>query len=305
MDAHLDIRPEIAEAQAEGRAIVALETTLIAHGLPHPENLETAMALDGIVRREGAVPAFIGLLDGRIRIGLSREELARFAAGEEEVRKVSRRDLAWCLATGEAGATTVAGTMICAALAGIRVFATGGIGGVHPGWQQVLDVSADLEELGRTPVAVVCAGAKSILDLPNTLEWLETRGVPVVGYGTGEFPAFYCRESGLDLMFRVVSPAEAARLMAAQWSLGLRGGLVLANPIPAEVALDRAEMAAWVGQATADAAREGVGGNDLTPYLLARIADLSGGRSMAANIALLRHNAALAARVAKAYLDLD
>lgn len=305
MDAHLDIRPEIAEAQAEGRAIVALETTLIAHGLPHPENLETAMALDGIVRREGAVPAFIGLLDGRIRIGLSREELARFAAGEEEVRKVSRRDLAWCLATGEAGATTVAGTMICAALAGIRVFATGGIGGVHPGWQQVLDVSADLEELGRTPVAVVCAGAKSILDLPNTLEWLETRGVPVVGYGTGEFPAFYCRESGLDLMFRVDSPEEAARLMAAQWSLGLRGGLVLANPIPAEVALDRAEMAAWVGQATADAAREGVGGKDLTPYLLARIADLSGGRSMAANIALLRHNAALAARVAKAYLDLD
>jgi pseudouridine-5'-phosphate glycosidase len=305
MDAHLDIRPEIAEAQAEGRAIVALETTLIAHGLPHPENLETAMALDGIVRREGAVPAFIGLLDGRIRIGLSREELAHFAAGEEEVRKVSRRDLAWCLATGEAGATTVAGTMICAALAGIRVFATGGIGGVHPGWQQVLDVSADLEELGRTPVAVVCAGAKSILDLANTLEFLETRGVPVVGYGTGEFPAFYCRESGLDLMFRVDSPEEAARLMAAQWSLGLQGGLILANPIPAEAALDRAEMAAWVGQATADAAREGVGGKDLTPYLLARIADLSGGRSMAANIALLRHNALLAARVAKAYLDLD
>jgi pseudouridine-5'-phosphate glycosidase len=195
--------------------------------------------------------------------------------------------------------------MICAALAGIRVFATGGIGGVHPGWQQVLDVSADLEELGRTPVAVVCAGAKSILDLANTLEFLETRGVPVVGYGTGEFPAFYCRESGLDLMFRVDSPEEAARLMAAQWSLGLQGGLILANPIPAEAALDRAEMAAWVGQATADAAREGVGGKDLTPYLLARIADLSGGRSMAANIALLRHNALLAARVAKAYLDLD
>lgn len=304
MKEHLDIRPEIAEAQAAGRAVVALETTLIAHGLPHPDNLETAMALDGIVRREGAVPAFIGLLDGRIRIGLTREELARFAEGKEEVRKVSRRDLAWCLATGEAGATTVAGTMICAALAGIRVFATGGIGGVHPGWQQVLDVSADLDELGRTPVAVVCAGAKSILDLANTLEFLETRGVPVVGYGTDEFPAFYCRESGLDLMFRVDSPEEAARLMAAQWSLGLQGGLVLANPIPVDAALDRAEMAAWVGQATAEAVREGVGGKDLTPYLLARIAELSGGRSMAANIALLRHNAALAARVAKAHAAL-
>ena len=304
MEAHLDIRPEIAEAQAEGRAVVALETTLIAHGLPHPANIETALALEAIVRREGAVPAFIGLLDGRIRIGLTEDELARFAEGEEEVRKVSRRDLAWCLATGETGATTVAGTMICAALAGIRVFAAGGIGGVHPGWQQVFDVSADLEELGRTPVAVVCAGAKSILDLANTLEWLETRGVPVVGYGTDEFPAFYCRESGLDLMFRVDSPEEAARLMAAQWSLGLQGGLVLANPIPAEAALDREEMTTWVGQATADAARDGVGGKDLTPYLLARIAALSGGRSMAANIALLHHNAALAARVAMAYAGL-
>ncbi|MDA0702397.1 MAG: pseudouridine-5'-phosphate glycosidase [Proteobacteria bacterium] len=304
MEAHLDIRPEIAEAQAEGRAVVALETTLIAHGLPHPANIETALALEAIVRREGAVPAFIGLLDGRIRIGLTEDELARFAEGEEEVRKVSRRDLAWCLATGETGATTVAGTMICAALAGIRVFAAGGIGGVHPGWQQVFDVSADLEELGRFPVAVVCAGAKSILDLANTLEWLETRGVPVVGYGTDEFPAFYCRESGLDLMFRVDSPEEAARLMAAQWSLGLQGGLVLANPIPAEAALDREEMTTWVGQATADAARDGVGGKDLTPYLLARIAALSGGRSMAANIALLHHNAALAARVAMAYAGL-
>jgi pseudouridine-5'-phosphate glycosidase len=304
MEEHLDIRPEIAEAQAEGRAVVALETTLIAHGLPHPDNLETAMALDGIVRREGAVPAFIGLLGGRIRIGLTREELARFAAGEEEVRKVSRRDLAWCLATGETGATTVAGTMICAALAGIRVFATGGIGGVHPGWQEVLDVSADLEELGRTSVAVICAGAKSILDLANTLEFLETRGVPVIGYGTDEFPAFYCRESGLDLMFRADTPEQAARLMAAQWSLGLEGGLVLANPIPAEAAMDRAEMEAWVEKASADAVRNGVGGKDLTPYLLGRIAELSGGRSMAANIALLRHNAGLAARVAKAHAAL-
>ena len=304
MDAHLDIRPEIAGALAEGRPVVALETTLIAHGLPHPQNIETALALDAIVRREGAVPAFIGLLGGRIRIGLSQQELARFAQGEEDVRKVSRRDLAWCLATGEAGATTVAGTMVCAAMAGIRVFATGGIGGVHPGWQRVFDVSADLEELGRTPVAVVCAGAKSILDLANPLEWLETRGVPVVGYGTDEFPAFYCRDSGLDLMFRVDTPEEAARLMAAQWSLGLQGGLVLANPIPAEAALNCDDMAAWVARATEDAAREGVGGKDLTPYLLARIADLSGGRSMAANIALLHHNAALAAWVAKAHAAL-
>ena len=301
MEGHLDIRAEVAAALAAGKPVVALETTLIAHGLPHPQNIETALALAAIVRREGALPAFIGLLEGRIRVGLSAEELARFAHGDEDVRKVSRRDLAWCLATGQAGATTVAGTMVCAALAGIRVFATGGIGGVHPGWQQTLDVSADLEELGRTPVAVVCAGAKSILDLENTLEYLETRGVPVIGYGTDDFPAFYCRESGLELMFRVDSPEEAARLMAAQWSLGLQGGLVLANPIPAEAALDRAEMTAWVERATEDAARSGVGGKDLTPYLLGRIASLSGGRSMAANIALLHHNAALAARVAEAY----
>ncbi|MDR6292854.1 pseudouridine-5'-phosphate glycosidase [Inquilinus ginsengisoli] len=299
MNSLLSIAPEVSAALAAGRPVVALESTIISHGMPYPQNLEMAQRVEGIIREEGAVPATIAVADGRIHVGLDEALLHRLATAKG-VAKLSRRDLAGILASGGLGATTVAATMIAAHLAGIRVFATGGIGGVHRGAETSFDVSADLDELARTPVAVVCAGAKSILDLPKTLEYLETRGVPVIGYGTGTLPAFFSRSSGLALALRRDTPEEVAALLDAQAALGFPAGAVIANPIPEAHALPEAEIDAAITSALADAGREGVGGKDVTPYLLARIVALTGGRSLTANIALVEHNARLGARIAKA-----
>jgi pseudouridylate synthase len=298
MDALLHASPEVAEALAAGRPVVALESTLIAHGLPRPDNLSMARDMQAAVRAHGAVPATVALVDGHIRVGLTELELERLA-NAREVRKVSRRDLAAVLARRELGATTVAGTLACAALAGIRLFATGGLGGVHRGGELSLDVSADLAELARSPLGVVCAGAKSVLDLPRTLEVLESLGVPVVGYGTGRFPAFFCQDSGLDLPHRVDGPGEAARLLATHFALG-PGGLVLAQPPPAAACLPEAEVEALVTEAEGEARRRGISGAALTPFLLARLVDRSGGRTLTVNKALLLANAAAAADIAAA-----
>jgi len=299
----LSIAPEVAEALRDRRAVVALESTVIAHGMPYPQNVETARGLEAVVRGAGAVPATIAVLDGRIRIGLSEEDMQRLAT-DGDVWKLSRRDLPVALAVGAVGATTVAATMIAAKLAGIAVFATGGIGGVHRGAETSFDISADLDELAMTDVCVVCAGAKSVLDLPKTLEYLETRGVPVLGYGTGEFPAFYARSSGLPVVRRCDTPEEVARILRAKWRLGLAGGVVLANPIPAADALDAAEMEGIIAQALREADAGGVAGKAVTPFLLRRIKELTGGRSLNANIALIRDNARVAAEVAVAYAAL-
>jgi len=304
MKHHLGILPEVREALAAGRPVVALESTIITHGMPAPRNLETARAVEAAVRAGGAVPATIAVLDGRIRIGLDADDLERLA-GEREVAKVSRADLPAVLASGAAGSTTVAATMICAALAGIAVFATGGIGGVHRGAETSFDVSADLQELARTPVAVVCAGAKAILDLPKTLEVLETLGVPVIGYGTDDLPAFYSRESGLKVPLRRDAAAEIAAVMDCKWELGLGGGLVIANPIPAEAEIPAEQIAAQIETALREAAGEGVQGKDVTPFLLSRLEALTGGASLEANVALVLNNARLAAEIAVAYAGLE
>lgn len=303
MQEYLSIRPEIADALQAGHAVVALESTIISHGMPYPGNIGTARAVEAAVRAEGAVPATVAVMDGRIRIGLDDGDLERLAIGRQ-VMKVSRSDLPVALAAGADGATTVAATMICARLANIPVFATGGIGGVHRGAETTFDVSADLEELARTDVAVVCAGAKAVLDLPKTLEYLETRGVPVLGFGTGELPAFYTRESGLGVGRRCDTPEEVARILRAKWQLGLGGGVVVANPIPAGAALDRGFIEGAIGQALADAEARGVRGKEVTPFLLSRIEELTGGASLQANIALVTHNATIGARVAAAYAGL-
>jgi pseudouridine-5'-phosphate glycosidase len=305
----LDIRSEAAEALQAGRPVVALESTLIAHGLPWPLNLETARAAEAAVRAEGAVPATIAVWHGRPTIGLQDGEL-EYLASTPDVRKASRRDLAAAVAQGACAATTVAATLALAHRAGLRVFATGGIGGVHPapalapGSQRNGDVSADLPELARTPLAVVCAGAKSILDLPTTLEMLETYGVPVVGYGTEEFPAFYLATSGLPVSARVDSPPEAAALLQAHWSLG-GAGVVLAQPLPAAVALEPALFAVALARAEHRAAEAAVRGPALTPFLLAQLAELTEGRTWQANQALIVSNARLAARVAQALAQRD
>ncbi len=293
------LAPEVAQALAEGRPVVALESTIVTHGMPYPDNLTTALAVEDVVRAGGAVPATIALLAGRLRVGLEREELEKLAAGEG-VAKASRRDLPALVAAGRSAGTTVAATMYLAHLAGIAVFATGGIGGVHRGAEHTWDVSADLDELGRTPVAVVCAGAKSILDLPRTLEVLETRGVPVIGYRTDEFPAFFSRTSGLPVDVRVESPEQLAAVLAAHRDLALPGGVLVANPVPEADALPAGDIAARIDEAIADAERAGVTRKDVTPYLLGRINELTGGRSLTANIALVRNNAALAAATAAA-----
>jgi len=289
---------EVADALADGRPVVALESTVISHGLPKPDNVETALAMEAAVRASGAVPATIGLIDGEIRIGLSMAEIERFASSPG-IAKVSRRDMAAVLAARGWGATTVAGTMIAAQLAGIRIFATGGIGGVHRGAETSMDVSADLLELARTPVMVVCAGAKSILDLPRTMEVLETQGVPVIGWRTGRLPAFHAVDSGIRLHLRADTAKEAADLAALHWRLGL-GGLLLANPVPAEAAIDRAEMEVWIAEALARAETDGIAGKDVTPYLLAAIGRASDGRTLRANKALLLNNAKLAGEIAAA-----
>jgi len=308
MKDRLDIQPELREALATSRPVVALESTIITHGMPAPRNLETARAVEAEVRAAGATPATIALLDGRIRVGLNDAELERLA-GEKEVAKVSRADLPAVLAAGKTGSTTVAATMICAALAGIRVFATGGIGGVHRGAELSFDVSADLQELARTEVAVVCAGAKAILDLPKTLEVLETLGVTVIGYRCDELPAFYSRTSGLPVPLRRENAVEIAQVMAAKWATGqkdgsLGGGLVVANPIPQEAEIPAREIEGHIERALGEATSRGIQGKAVTPFLLARLEALTGGASLTANVALVRNNARLAAEIAVAYLAL-
>ncbi|HEY8326256.1 MAG TPA: pseudouridine-5'-phosphate glycosidase [Ktedonobacterales bacterium] len=297
--AYLRVARAVSEALAAGRPVVALESTVITHGLPRPANTHVALAMEDAVRAEGAIPATIALLDGRICVGLSAEEIARLGE-ESDVWKASRRDLGVALARRATAATTVAGTLACAALAGVRVFATGGVGGAHRGAGASFDISADLLELARAPVITVCAGAKAILDLPLTLEYLETHGVPVIGYQTDELPAFYTRESGLRTPHRADSPEQVADVAHAQWESGLGGGLLVTAPIPAEHALPRAQVEAAVEQALAEAQTAGVSGPRLTPWLLARVAELTGGESVAANRALLLNNATIAARIARA-----
>ena len=295
----LDIAPPVAAALAERRPVVALESSLIAHGLPRPRNLDVARILEAAVAAEGVVPATIAVRGGRVRIGCGAEDLEHLAR-EDDIVKVSRANLATVLAAGGDGATTVAGTMMCAAAAGIRVMATGGIGGVHRGAAHTFDVSADLAEFARTPVAVVCSGAKSVLDLPKTLEMLETLGVPVLGLGTDRFPAFHARDSGLPLETALDGPAAVAEVLRQRTALGLTGGEVIANPIPTAHAIAPAELERWIEQAHAEAAERGVSGGALTPFLLDRLADSSDGRTVAANVALVESNAALAARIAAA-----
>ncbi len=293
----MEVLAEVQSALDTGRPVVALESTLITHGLPRPVNLEVARKLESVVRACGATPATIAILGGAIRVGLNIESL-EYLAQASGVRKVSRRDLPIVVAQGLDGATTVAATMWIAAQAGVRVFATGGIGGVHRG--QPLDVSADLPELARTPVAVVCAGAKAILDLPLTLEWLETHGVPVIGYRCDEFPAFYSRSSGLPVDARADSAEEAAAIVAAKWQMGLEGGALVAVPVPPELALDAAVGEAAIEEALRAAEREGMRGKALTPFLLEQVSQLTGGESQRANIALLENNARVAAGLARA-----
>jgi pseudouridine-5'-phosphate glycosidase len=295
----LSIAPEVDEALATGGAVVALESTIITHGMPFPQNLEMARQVEAVVRDAGAVPATIALMDGRIRVGLAGKDLEALAESGGSAAKASRRDVAALLASRTTAGTTVATTMQAADMAGIRLFATGGIGGVHRGAELNLDISADLQELSRTPVAVVCAGAKAILDLPKTLEVLETLGVPVVGYGTDEFPAFWTRSSGLPVSARVDGAEQAGMLIATQFALGM-GGVLIANPIPADAAMDRDEINAGIEAALADADQRGVTGKAITPFLLQRIYELTAGRSLASNIALVENNARVAAEIAVA-----
>ena len=300
----LDLHTDVAAALAAGRPVVALESTIISHGMPWPRNAETARAVEAEVRRHGAVPATCAIVDGRLKAGLTADEIERLGRGTHDVAKVSRRDIPIVVARGGTGATTVAATMIVARLAGIPVFATGGIGGVHRGAERSFDISADLQELARSPVAVVCAGAKAILDLRLTLEYLETHGVPVIGYRTDSLPAFYTRDSGFAVDARLDEPEDIARVMRAKWELELGGGLVVANPIPAAHALPREIVDRAIDQALADAHAEGVSGKAVTPYLLARINALTGGDSLAGNIELVLDNARLAAKIAAAYAAL-
>jgi len=291
--------PEIRDALAAGRPVVALETTIVSHGMPWPENIETALAVEDVVRRNGAVPAAIAVLDGRIRVGLGRGDLERLAKAGD-VAKLSRADLASAIVTGRPGATTVAATMIVAARAGIPVFATGGIGGVHRGAEQSFDISADLTELARTEVTVVAAGAKALLDIPKTLEMLETLGVPVVCDGTDEFPAFWSRSSGLRAPIRLDGAAAIAAFIRAREALALGGGMLVANPVPEADEIPAAEMEAHIAAAHADSVAAGITGKAVTPYLLDAVLKRTGGRSLVTNIALIRNNARLAAEIAVA-----
>ena len=295
----IEFAPEVAAARAAGLPIVALESTIISHGMPYPQNVQTAREVEAIIRAAGAMPATIAVLGGKIRIGLTEAELELLGQSPEAM-KVSRRDLPYALASGKIGATTVAATMICAALAGIEVFVTGGIGGVHRGAETSFDISADLQELARTSVAVVCAGAKSILDIGLTLEYLETHGVPVLSIGQENFAAFYTPDSGFKADFRLDSAAEQAAFIRTKWALGLQGGVVVSNPVPTEAAMPKAEIDMITAQALAEAAAQGVTGKSVTPFLLARIKALTQGRSLATNIALVKHNAQAGALLALA-----
>ncbi|KQC45950.1 MULTISPECIES: pseudouridine-5'-phosphate glycosidase [Geobacillus] len=298
MNDFLVFSEEVAQAKAEKKPIVALESTIISHGMPYPENVQTAKAVEQIIRDRGAVPATIAILNGNIKIGLTEDELEQLGTSRD-VEKVSRRDLPYVVAMKKHGATTVAGTMICAQMAGIRVFATGGIGGVHRGAEQTMDISADLQELSRTNVAVVCAGAKSILDLGLTLEYLETHGVPVIGYQTDVLPAFYSRTSPFRVDYRLDSVEEIAQFIETKWKLGLNGGVVIANPVPKEEELEESYITAIIEQALKEAEKQHITGKAVTPFLLDRVKTLTEGKSLKANIALVKNNAALAADLAR------
>ena len=304
LNKYLDINPEVAEALANGKPVVALESTIISHGMPYPQNVETALNVERIIRENGAVPATIAIIGGRLKAGLTAEEIEYFGKKGQAIHKASRRDLAVLCARGEDGATTVTTTMIIAHMAGIKIFATGGIGGVHRGAETTMDISADLEELGQTPVMVVCAGAKSILDLGLTLEYLETKGVPVVGYQTKELPAFYTRSSGFQVDYRMDSPEELAKAFKTQNDMGFKGGMLVANPIPEEYAMPLETINAAIDQAIAESVEKGIKGKETTPFLLARVAELTGGNSLASNIQLVFNNARLAAKTAVHYASL-
>ncbi len=300
-NAYLDVNPEVATALEQGRPVVALESTIISHGMPYPQNVETALAVEKIIRDNGAVPATIAILGGRLKVGLTPEEIDYFGKKGTAIAKASRRDLAVLAARGEDGATTVTTTMMIAHMAGIKIFATGGIGGVHRGAETTMDISADLEELAMTPVMVVCAGAKSILDLGLTLEYLETHGVPVIGYGTKELPAFYTRHSGFAVDYEIDKPEELARAFKVQQELGLKGGMLVTNPIPEEYSMDAAVINQAIEEAVEEAKEKGIHGKATTPFLLARIKDITGGSSLEANIQLVYNNARLAAQTAVEY----
>jgi pseudouridine-5'-phosphate glycosidase len=299
MHSFLQLSPEVAAARAAGKPIVALESTIISHGMPYPQNVQTAREVEQVIRDAGAVPATIAIIDGRICIGLADDQLELLGQSKDAL-KVSRRDLAYVLATKKLGATTVAATMICAKLAGIEVFVTGGIGGVHRGAETSFDISADLQELAQTSVAVVCAGVKSILDIGLTLEYLETHGVPVVSVGQAAFPAFFTRDSGFRADFQLDTPEEQARFIRTKWQLGLEGGVVVSNPVPEVSAMKNEEIDAIIAQALREADEQGVKGKLVTPFLLARIKELTGGRSLVTNIALVKHNALVGAKLAAA-----
>lgn len=302
MNKYLDVSPEVAEALAAGKPVVALESTIISHGMPYPRNVETALLVEQTIRENGAVPATIAIIGGRLKAGLSKDEIEYLGKAGTKVAKASRRDIAALVARKADGATTVTTTMMIAHMAGISIFATGGIGGVHRGAEVTMDISADLEELGNTPVMVVCAGAKSILDLALTLEYLETKGVPVIGYGTDELPAFYTRHSGFGVDYRADSPEELAAMFKAQRGLGLKGGMLVTNPIPEEYSMDKAVIDAAIDQAIKEASEKGIKGKETTPFLLAKVVELTGGDSLDSNIALVLNNARLAAKTAAEFV---
>ena len=304
LNQYLDVAPEVAAAVAEGKPVVALESTIISHGMPYPQNVETALKVEQIIRDCGAVPATIAILGGRLKAGLSHEEIEYLGKKGHDVTKASRRDLAVLVARKADGATTVTTTMMIAHMAGIQIFATGGIGGVHRGAETTMDISADLEELASTPVMVVCAGAKSILDLGLTLEYLETHGVPVLGYGTKELPAFYTRKSGFEVDYRMDTPEELAEAFHVSRQLGLKGGMLVTNPIPEEFAMDHDVINRAIDEAIAQANAQGIHGKATTPFLLAKVKELTGGDSLDSNIQLVFNNARLAARTAAALCKL-
>ena len=298
LNKYLDVKPEVREALQAGKPVVALESTIISHGMPYPQNVETALRVEEIVRENSAVPATIGVIGGRLKAGMTPEEIAYFGKKGTAITKASRRDLAVLCARGEDGATTVTTTMMIAYMAGISIFATGGIGGVHRGAEVTMDISADLEELAPTPVMVICAGCKSILDIGLTLEYLETHGVPVIGYGTKELPAFYTRRSGFSVDYRLDSPEELAAAFKAQRGLGLKGGMLVTDPIPEEYAMDFDVINTAIDEAIRASVQEGIHGKETTPYLLAKVKDITGGDSLASNIRLVYNNAELAAKIA-------
>ncbi|BCL71138.1 pseudouridine-5'-phosphate glycosidase [Vibrio nigripulchritudo] len=295
---YLDIAPEVADAIESGKPVVALESTIISHGMPYPQNVETALKVEQTVRDNGAIPATIAILQGRLKVGMSHEEIEYLGKAGQDVIKTSRRDIPFIVAKKADGATTVASTMILAAMAGIKVFATGGIGGVHRGAETSFDVSADLQELANTNVAVVCAGAKSILDIGLTLEYLETHGVPVIGYQTDTLPAFYTRESEFGVDYTLETPEQIATALKAKWELGLNGGAVIANPIPEQYAMNKAEIDEVIAHAIEEMDSKGIKGKESTPFLLAKVAEKTAGNSLASNIQLVLNNAKLAAQVA-------